>query len=186
MINLIGGPGRAGKTTLAMRLARRHGIPFFSLDYLMMGLHHGAPALDIDPNDREAVVATRMWPVCKPMIVAMLENGEEYCVEGFGITPEHASQLIDLFPSEIRVCFLGYSTVDAVMKLQQEREYLTTNPWPSDRPHEDALGELEFMKEASIALREDCSLRGYAFFDTSIQFDEVITEAELYLVFAQK
>jgi len=185
MIYLIGGPSQAGKTTLALRLTKLHGIPFFSLDYLMMGLHDGAPALHIDPNDPEALVAARMWPACKPMIVAMLENGEEYCVEGFGITPERASQLIDLFPDDIRFCFLGYGTADAEVKLENERQYRTTNAWLQDRPREEALAELEFMKKVSIALREECSDRGYAFFDISTEFEEVIRRAEQYLTKAQ-
>lgn len=181
MIYLIGGPGRAGKTTLAWRLAKRHGVPFFSLDYLMMGLHHGAPSLNIDPCDQEAVVAPRMWPVCKPLIVAMLENGEEYCLEGFAITPEYVSQLIRLFPHDIRACFLGFCTADVEGKWQSERQHPTTNPWPPDRPYEETVAELELRKEASIALKEDCSRRGFAFFDTSAEFEEVIDQATRYL-----
>ena len=185
MIYLIGGPGRAGKTTLAMRLVKNHGIPFFSLDYLMMGLHHGAPALKIDPNDREVIVAQRMWPVCRPLIVAMLENGEQYCLEGFAITPEHVSQLEEQFPAAIRACFLGYCTADPEIKLKREREHPTTNPWPLDITDEAALAELKYMKEVSIALREDCRQRGYAFFDTSKDFSFVIAHAENYLMQAQ-
>lgn len=181
MIYLIGGPGRSGKTTLAWRLAKRHDIPFFSLDYLMMGLHHGAPTLHVDPHQAEASIALRMWPVCRPMIIAMLENGEEYCVEGFTLTPEHASQVIDLFPDDIRACFLGYCMADAQRKWRDERQYPTTNSWPADRQNDEALAEIEFMKQVSIALREDCARKGFRFFDTSTEFEDVITTAEEYL-----
>jgi hypothetical protein len=181
MLYLIGGPGRSGKTTLAWQLARRHGIPFFSLDYLMMGLHHGAPALQVNPNDPEAEAASRMWPVCKAMLVAMLENGEEYCVEGFALTPEHVSQLSALFPAGIRACFLGYCTADAAAKLADEARHPTTNAWPPERPREEALAEIESFKVASLALRAECARRGYAFFDTSSAFADVIAGAEHYL-----
>jgi putative acetyltransferase len=127
MIYLIGGPGCSGKTTLAWRLLRQIHIPFFSLDYLMMGLHHGAPALGVDPNQPELLVAPKVWQVCKPMLVAMLENGENYCLEGFAITPDHADQLFELFPDNLRVCFLGYCTVDLDEKWQNERRYRQNN-----------------------------------------------------------
>ena len=181
MIYLIGGPGRAGKTTLAWRLLKGHGIPFFSLDYLMMGLHHGAPSLSVDPNDREALVAPAMWPVCKPMIVAMVENGEEYCLEGFAITPEYAARLIALFPDDVRVCFLGYCEADIEMKWLEERRYPSTNAWSPDLPLEEVVREFALRREASIALREECSHAGFAFFDTSARFEDVIARAEHHL-----
>ena len=120
MIYLIGGPGCSGKTQLAWQLLKGKNIPFFSLDYLMMGLHHGAPALGVDPNQPEWIVAPKVWQVCQPMLVAMLENGEEYCVEGFAITPGHADQMFKLFPDDLRACFLGYCTVDLDEKWQNE------------------------------------------------------------------
>ncbi len=181
MIYLIGGPGRAGKTTLAWRLLKGHGIPFFSLDYLMMGVHHGAPSLGVDPNEREAIVAPRLWPVCKPMIVAMLENGEHYCVEGFAITPEYASQLMALFPSDVRVCFLGYCVAGAETKWREELQYPSTNAWSPDLSQEKVAEEFALRKETSIALQQECTQRGFAFFDTSARFEEVVALAETYL-----
>jgi hypothetical protein len=182
MLYLIGGPGRAGKTTLAMRLTGRHGIPHFSLDYLMMGLHHGAPALEVDPNLPEDVVAPRMWPVVSGLLGAMLENGEEYCVEGFALTPDRVAEVDERLRGGVRVCFLGYCDADPERKLRQERQHQTTNAWPSDLSHEAAIAQLEQFRQVSISLRADCRRTGYTFFDTSEEFEAALDRAEQYLL----
>ncbi len=182
MLYLIGGPGRAGKTTLAMRLLSRHGIACFSLDYLMMGLHHGAPALEVDPNLPEAVVAPRMWPAVRGLLTAMLENGEEYCLEGFALTPDRVARLDERLRGSIRACFLGYCSADPEAKLRQERRHRTTNAWPPDLSHEAAIAQLEQFRQASIALRADCRRTGYTFFDTSENFEAMLDRAERHLL----
>ncbi|MBN2081292.1 hypothetical protein JW859_03695 [bacterium] len=182
MLYLIGGPGRAGKTTLARRLTAQHGIAYFSLDYLMMGLYHGAPETGVDPNRPEAAVAPLLWPVVRPLLTAMLENGEEYCVEGFAIRPAGVAELAQRFPTSIRCCFLGYPNAAAAVKLQQERTHPTTNPWPADRSEAEALAEFERNKLASIELRGECVAHGYPFVDTSADFEAAIEAARQLLV----
>ena len=182
MIYLIGGLGCSGKTTLAWQLLKSENIPFFSLDYLMMGLHHGAPILDVDPNQPEVVVTPKVWQVSKPMLVAMLENGEEYCVEGFAITPEHAGQLFKLFPDDLRACFLGYCTIDLEEKWRNEERYRQNNTWLLELSEEEAIAELKTMQQQSILLREQCRQTGYPFFDTSQAFTQAIEQAARYLI----
>ena len=182
MIYLIGGPGCSGKTTLAWQLLKRKNIPFFSLDYLMMGLHHGAPDLGVDPNQPEAIVAPKVWQVSKPMLVAMLENGEEYCVEGFAITPDHTDHLCELFPDNLRACFLGYCTIDLEEKWRNEGRYRENNTWLLELSHDEALVQLENMQQESISLRERCLQKGYPFFDTSQAFNQAIDQAAHYLI----
>lgn len=43
MLYIVGGCSRSGKSILAGRMCSRHGIPWFSLDALKMGLYLGAP-----------------------------------------------------------------------------------------------------------------------------------------------
>ncbi|MEC1736353.1 hypothetical protein P9D87_05050 [Bacillus mojavensis] len=51
MLYLIGGSSRSGKTTTAKRMLAETKIPYFSLDYLMMGIANGVPEMDINPTD---------------------------------------------------------------------------------------------------------------------------------------
>ena len=95
MVYLIGGTCRSGKSTLAKLLLKQHGIPYFGLDQLMMGLYRGAPELGVSPDEKPSVVAEKMWPICKGMITstiyAMHIQEGRYCIEGDTITPENVS-----------------------------------------------------------------------------------------------
>jgi hypothetical protein len=70
MLCLVGGCGRSGKSSLAERMRVRHGVPWFPLDALKMGLHLGAASLGVHPDDDDLETADRMWPIVK----AALEN----------------------------------------------------------------------------------------------------------------
>ena len=69
MINLISGPGCFSNTKLAWQFLKQRNIPFFNLDYLVMGLHYGAPALGVDPKQPESLETPKIWQICKPMVV---------------------------------------------------------------------------------------------------------------------
>ena len=51
MLYLVGGCSRSGKSTLAERIRVQHGVPWFPLDALKMGLHLGASSLGIHPDE---------------------------------------------------------------------------------------------------------------------------------------
>jgi len=182
MLYLIGGPGRSGKTTLALRLLKHSGIAYFSLDYLMMGIYRAHPETGVNPNRPEAEVAPLLWPAARGVIRAMAENGEEYCVEGFCLGAEQIAEMRAMFPEVIRGCCLGYCSADPAEKLRLERTHPTTNPWPMDRDITDALAEFALQREASIRLRKDCTVQGVEFFDTGDGFEEMINAAAEYLV----
>ena len=59
MLYLVAGCSRSGKSVLAERMRVRHGVPWFPLDALTMGLARGAPALGIDPETRAALLGCR-------------------------------------------------------------------------------------------------------------------------------
>ena len=44
MLFIVGGAARSGKSIIAREYLRRTGTPYFSLDFLVMGLAAGAPA----------------------------------------------------------------------------------------------------------------------------------------------
>jgi predicted kinase len=65
MLYLVGGCSRSGKSLLAERMRAKHGIPWFSLDALKMGLFHGAPTLGIDPNADDLLTADQLSPIVR-------------------------------------------------------------------------------------------------------------------------
>ena len=111
MLYLIGGCSRSGKSTLAERMRVRHGIPWFPLDALKMGLHLGAPSLGIYPEDDDLETADRMWPIIQGVLDHLLFDGRDYLVEGVNIRPHLIARFIGETDEPVRACFLGYPEV---------------------------------------------------------------------------
>ena len=72
MLYLLGGAARTGKTTIANAFLVQTGIPFFSLDFLMMGFTNGLPEYGVDSDADELLVAEQLWPVIRSMATAMM------------------------------------------------------------------------------------------------------------------
>lgn len=77
------------------------GIPYFSLDVLMMGFANGLPDYEINPEDPEFRNAGKMWSVLRSMLINMIETDTEHIVEGYIILPEHVNEIQNLFPDQI-------------------------------------------------------------------------------------
>ncbi len=82
MLYLLGGAARTGKTTIAQAFLSKTGIPFFSLDFLMMGFANGLPEYGLDPEADELLVAEQLWPVVRAMLTAMVEEEIDYWSKG--------------------------------------------------------------------------------------------------------
>ena len=52
----------------------RHGVPWFTLDALKMGLYLGAPSLGVHPDDDDLETADRMWPIIKGVIENLVKR----------------------------------------------------------------------------------------------------------------
>ncbi|MEM8507081.1 MAG: hypothetical protein AAF717_04590 [Bacteroidota bacterium] len=72
MLYLIGGASRTVKTLMAKQLSSQMGIPYLSLDWIMMGFKNGIPEYGVHdklfPND----IAKRLWPFYKAMFESMI------------------------------------------------------------------------------------------------------------------
>jgi hypothetical protein len=80
MLYIVGGSSRSGKSTLAERMRLRHGVPWFALNALKMGLHLGAPAYGVNPNEDDIETADRMWPIVKGAFEHLIFDGRDYRV----------------------------------------------------------------------------------------------------------
>ncbi len=105
MVILIAGATHAGKTALAKKLLARSGIPYFSIDWLKMGLiRSGRTALT--PEDDEALVGY-LWPVVREMVRTVVENGQDLILEGCYIPLDWAGAFDEATRAQIRyVCLV--------------------------------------------------------------------------------
>jgi hypothetical protein len=123
MLYLLGGAARTGKTAAANAFLAKTGIPFFSLDFLMMGFANGLPSLGVDPESDDLLIAEQLWPVVRSMATAMVEEEIDYLIEGAQLRPKHAWELREERAGCVRVCFLGLAQADPLAKLREIRRF---------------------------------------------------------------
>jgi hypothetical protein len=183
MLYLIGGCSRSGKSLLAERMRARHGVPWFPLDALKMGLHLGAPSLGIHPDDDDLETADRMWPIIKGALEHLIWDGRDYLVEGDNLRPQTVAEFVSETDTPVRACFLGYPDVAIETKAMHVAQHTgLPNDWLNRTGPDNVRRYLEKSRSLSRRLREDCATLGIAFFDTGVDFHAGIASAELALI----
>ena len=168
MLYLLGGAARTGKTTIAREFLARTGIPFFSLDFLMMGFANGLPAYGLDPEDDELLVAAQLWPVVRSMATAMVEEEVDYLVEGVQLHPRQVGEFREEFAEHVRACFVGFAEADTRAKLREIRRFGGgPDDWLRHYSDEQLLQEVERLTALSLRIREACHQCGLKYVEVS-------------------
>ena len=147
----------SGKSTLAERMRVRHGIPWFPLDALKMGLHLGAPSLDVHPDQTDLETADMMWPIIKGVLEHMLFDGRDYLVEGVNLRPRTIAAFLEQADEPIIACFLGYPDVSVETKMAHVARYAgIPNDWLNRTGEANVRRYLEVSRSLSRHLRDEC------------------------------
>ena len=109
MIVLIGGISAVGKTSIAKSLLTRRGIPYFSIDMLMMGMYRGIDNCGFTPLSPLEEIVEKIWPIVREMIKTDIENNLDYLFEGFQILPRHIPAISDIYRKDILAYFITFS-----------------------------------------------------------------------------
>lgn len=182
MLYIVGGAPRAGKSILAQRMLDERKVAYFPTDTLMMGLANAMPQLGLKPNDSPSTRAPVMWPILRGMAVKILENGEDYLLEGDVLMPAHAVELRERFGSSVRSCFIGYATVDSLTKVRDIRRHaLGKKDWTNACDDAHLLRIVGEFKSLSEQLRIECVKFELAYFDGSADLFDTIEQAAAYL-----
>jgi len=181
MLLFIGGAARTGKGILVRRLLAEMHLPYLNLDVLKMGLARGVPEYAIDPDAGGMQVAERLWPLVREMCISLLEERVDYVMEG-EILPKHVDALRHTYPSQVRACFLGYSTIAPAQKLHEIRIHAGhPNDWPRSYTDADLLAIITREIAFSQYLEAECARYHFRYFDTSRQFMQTLDEVVAYV-----
>ena len=177
MLYLVGGPSRAGKTTLANRMLRRHSVPWFSLDYLASVFHHGFPALGINHEQDGDTRAALLWPgICKTLEVIAVQE-PRYLIEGDCLLPADIGELRDR-NIDFRACWLGYAEADVEIMLATLRRIPgESNNWIEWHDDDYVRRLVVHGIERSHGLKAECERLGLAYVETSQDFPLAIEQA---------
>jgi putative acetyltransferase len=175
---LIGGAARAGKTLIAQRMLMERGIPYFCVDYFVSALDQGAPELGIQGESPTEPKTRKLWPRIVPMLRNIVEVEPAYTVEGDALSPRGVSELIRIYPDQIRAIFIGYATATPERKLSEIRTFSGgVNDWIQDHTDDYILALCSEMIEFSRFVQRECASSGLPYFDVSEEFQKELAQA---------
>ena len=182
MLYVVGGCSRSGKSLLAELMRRQHGVPWFPLDALKMGLYKGAPLLGVHPKEDDLSTADIMWPIIKGMLEHLEFDGRDFLVEGVNLRPSTLSVYIKNADTPVRACFLGYPHISIAEKASQLAGYAgPPQDWLDRTGPENVRRYLEVSRILSRHLQTECADAGIPFIDTGADFEAGLQEAEKVL-----
>ncbi len=182
MLYIVGGAPRAGKSILAQRLLAERKLAYFPTDILMMGIANAMPESGLKPRDPAPARAEIMWPMLRAMSSTIVENGDDYLLEGDVLMPSHAVELRERFGSAIKSCFMGYTSVDSAVKMRDIRQFAVgKKDWTDECADAHLLRLVLEFREFSQMLRDECRELRLPYFDGSVSFHGAIAEAATYL-----
>lgn len=181
MLLFIGGAARTGKGILVRRLLVEQQMPYLNLDVLGMGLVRGVPEYELDSEAGALIVGERLWPLIREMCASLLVDRVDYVIEG-QLLPKHVAALQRQHPSQVKACFLGYSTISPAQKLRDIRAHAGyPNDWSSERSDAELLEIINREIEFSRYLKAECAIHQLRYFDTSQHFMQTLDEVVAYI-----
>ena len=109
MVILIGGVSCTGKTLMAQKLLEKYRIPYLSIDHIKMGLIRGNKYCDFSATDSDEIIAYKLWPIIKGIIMTNIENNQHIIIEGCYIPTEHIRDFEPKYLEQIIPFYIGFS-----------------------------------------------------------------------------
>jgi len=178
MIILISAVGSTGKTLMAQKLLEKYHIPYLSMDHLKMGLYRGDKHCGFTPLDNTEIIADKLWPILKGIIMTNVENEQHIIIEGCYILPHYLKDLdIDYSEKVIPVfmCFSAkYIQKNFESKIKKYRNVVEFRNCPEERTID------ELMKEHK-EFKAQCLQSGVRYFEIENDYDKEILKIYDYI-----
>lgn len=182
MLYIISGSSRSGKTIIAKKVAAQKGIPYVSLDWIMMGFTNGIPEYGLHDKLFPDEIARRLWSFLKAMLESMIYVETDCVIEGEAILPELILELKKEYPDKLTICFLGYTVVDVDQKFKEIKTFSKEkNDWLADESDAYIKDHVKNMIAHSRNIKRSCEEHNLKYFDTSDHFMDTIDHTINYL-----
>lgn len=179
MIYILTGVAKSGKSTVVKHIHKRYNIPYFSTDYIMMMLHEGNPELDVDIDASDSTVSNQIQPYLHGLITTLIRNQETYVIEGVHFNTPYAKELLESYPNDIRILYLGYKNKKVFDKVQELEHYKLQipNQWYAKLSKEKLEELVEYLIKESNRIYNECQNLQLPYFEVdnlTTQLEEII------------
>ena len=182
MIYIIAGASRSGKTLIAKQISQTKGIPYLSLDWLVMGFTNGIPEYGLHDLLMPDDIAKRLWHFLKAMCENMIWSEEDCIIEGEAVLPELIISLVKKHQSKLKVCFLGYTDIDVEEKVFLVKKHGGgKSDWLIDKEDAYIKNHIQNMIRFSQHIKTSCKANNLSYFDTSKEFESALKLVAQYI-----
>jgi hypothetical protein len=177
---IIGGVTRSGKSILAGRIREKTNLNVIPVDAIVVSLMAAFPEVGVNWSDFDAS-RQKLSPFLRVLICKLsLRSGYSYVYEGDHLTPELLCGLGPDYPIlETNVpLFLGYDSISVQDKMQHLRAFSANHLcYTKNMSDAELIKTFEKQIADSVLLKQRCLELGFAYFDTSVDFNGAIDRA---------
>lgn len=183
MLYIISGTSRGGKSIIAKKILEYKSIPYMSIDWMVMGFTNGIPEFGIHDKLWPHEIADKVWNFLKAICENIIWSGADYVLEGEAVLPELITELTKKYPDKLKVCFVGYTNVDIVRKVEDIKKYSSSQgDWLSNESDEFISRHVTNMISYSKRIANECQVNNQKYIDTSNEFERKISDAVNFLI----
>lgn len=176
---IIVGASRSGKTTLAKRLSTKLNISHYPFDAFVSTLEELYPEIGIKHEDDNTEMSKKLATLLQVFIKHMNYEKMNFLIDLYQIYPQDLKPILD---KNIVAVYLGYPHSSPRQKLQDIKKYARPQDWTNTVSDEEMLEIIAlFIKENKTMYNQSKNI-GYRFFDTAVDFDQAIADAERYVI----
>lgn len=179
---IIAGVPRAGKSTIAHRLAQRFGYQHISMDSIIAGFEKCFPETGVNTYaglssmDTLCMISSKM----APFVRAMLGSGEydEFepgmVVDMYQLLPEDYMKYIH--GANCEIFYFLTSNVTPEERFAIQKKYDTPKDYTFYKPDEELREGAHYIVEQSILMKEQCEKYGLAYFETALDREQIFEQ----------
>lgn len=183
---IVAGVPRAGKSTLARRIARTFGWQHVSMDAVIAGFEQCFPetgvdtGLSVNAGKSSMEILRTISGKMAPFLRAMT-SPEEYdhkngpmVIDMYQMLPEDYAEYLD--PNICGILYLLTGDVTPKERCAIQKQYDTPEDYTYTLSDEERLEGAHYLVEQSQLMREQCERLGLPFYETSREREQVFGE----------
>ncbi len=175
---IVAGTARSGKTTLAIMM-NKHGFTHYKMDSIKRAVFDTLKLKSDGWEDVSPIMCNIINRIIKDNRTDTNYKVEKYLIDTPFLYPKDIEK-IDT--KDVLVIFIGYAhiSVDEEIKLirENDKEHYWTTKIDDETMRRWTIENIEYSKE----LERECKRLGFKYFDTSYDRENVLKEAEKYIL----